>query len=150
VLLLVVSGSIAIILDDPEYPVEARIVPGVTTSASVATQAAATVSQSVDGLERLRGVLRPSDEPDEWIMNGLEIDVGPKEWIHQARVDSDIDGDGIRGTIAEELQGISGKEVEIWVRFDNTRDDAELFAVEQILIRDPTADKPPWAGQSND
>jgi len=35
--------------------------------------------------------------------------------------------------------------VEIWVRFDNTRDDAELFAIEQTFLRDPNAPQPPWA-----
>ena len=65
-------------------------------------------------------------------------------------VESDIDGDGTNGSILEELQGISGQDIEIWVRFDNTRDDAELFAVEQDFMRDPTAQEPPWEGTRYD
>ena len=141
VALVLIIGSIAIILDDPEVPVEARVVQGVTTSAVIATPSASTVSQSVDGLERLQGVLLPSGEVDEWRLGGLTIDVGPE---------SDIDGDGQPASILEELQGISGRDIEIWVRFDNTRDDAELFAVEQTFIRDPTVEEPPWAGTRYD
>lgn len=148
--LAVIVGSIAIILDDPEVPVEARVVEGVTTSTSIATPSASTVSQSVEGLERLRGVLLPSGEIDEWRLGGLTIDVGPERWMRETMVESDIDGDGEAGSILTELQGVSGEEIEIWVRFDNSRDDAELFAVEQTFIRDPTAQEPPWAGTSYD
>lgn len=148
--LAVIIGSIAIILDDPEVPVEARVVEGVTSTTSIATPSASTVSQSVEGLERLKGVLRPSTEVDEWRLGGLTIDVGPERWMRETVVESDIDGDGSLGSILEELQGVSGREIEIWVRFDNTRDDAELFAVEQTFIRDPTTDTPPWEGTRYD
>ena len=144
--LVVLIASIAIILDDPEVPVEARVVEGVTSSAAIATPSASTVSQSVEGLERLQGVLLPSNEADEWRLGGLTIDVGPERWMRETVVESDIDGDGSAASILEELQGISGRDVEIWVRFDNTRDDAELFAIEQTFIRDPTSERPPWAG----
>ena len=147
---VVIVGSIAIIVDDPEVPVEARVVEGVTTSAVITTPSASTVSQSVDGLERLQGVLQPSGEIDEWRLGGLTIDVGPERWMRETLVESDIDGDGQPGSILEELQGISGRDIEIWVRFDNTRDDAELFAVEQTFIRDPTVEEPPWAGTRYD
>ena len=70
--------------------------------------------------------------------------------MRETVVESDIDGDGTLGSILDELQGISGRDIEIWVRFDNTRDDAELFAIEQTFIRDPTAEQPPWAGTRND
>lgn len=146
VVLIVLIASIAIILDDPEVPVEARVVEGVTSSASIATPSASTVSQSVEGLERLQGVLLPSTEADEWRLGGLTIDVGPERWMRETAVEADIDGDGSAASILEELQGISGRDVEIWVRFDNTRDDAELFAIEQTFIRDPTSERPPWAG----
>lgn len=148
--LALIIGSIAVILDDPEVPVEARVIQGVTTSAAIATPSASTVSQSVDGLERLRGALVPSTEVDEWRLNGLTIDVGPERWMREEIVESDIDGDGIQESILEELQGINGQDVEIWVRFDNTRDDAELFAIEQTFIRDPTAAQPPWEGTRYD
>jgi len=144
--LVVLIASIAIILDDPEVPVEARVVEGVTSSAAIATPSASTVSQSVEGLERLQGVLLPSNEADEWRLGGLTIDVGPERWMRETAVEADIDGDGSAASILEELQGISGRDVEIWVRFDNTRDDAELFAIEQTFIRDPTSERPPWAG----
>lgn len=144
--LAVIVGSIAIILDDPEVPVEARVVEGVTSTSVIATPSSSTVSQSVEGLERLQGVLLPSGEVDEWRLGGLTIDVGPERWMRQTLVESDIDGNGERGSIMDELQGVSGQEIEIWVRFDNTRDDAELFAIEQTFIRDPTAQEPPWEG----
>lgn len=148
--LVVLIASIAIILDDPEVSVEARVVEGVTSSAAIATPSASTVSQSVEGLERLQGVLLPSMEADEWRLGGLTIDVGPERWMRETPVEADIDGDGAAASILEELQGISGRDVEIWVRFDNTRDDAELFAIEQTFIRDPTSERPPWAGTSLD
>lgn len=147
--LAVIIGSIAIILDDPEVPVEAQVVEGVTSS-SIATPSASTVSQSVDGLERLQGVLTPSGEADEWRLGGLTIDVGPERWMRETVVESDIDGDGSLESVLDELQGVSDKAVEIWVRFDNTRDDAELFAVDQTFIRDPTMDAPPWEGTRYD
>ena len=150
VALTVIIGSIAIILDDPEMPVEARIVEGITTSTTIATPSASTVSQSVEGLERLQGVLLPSDEIDEWRLGGLTIDVGPERWMRETIVESDIDGDGSMGSIVAEMQGVSGRDIEIWVRFDNTRDDAELFAIEQTFIRDPTAQAPPWEGTRYD
>lgn len=148
--LVVIVGSIAVILDDPEVPVEARVVEGVTTSTSIASPSASTVSQSVEGLERLQGVLEPSGEIDEWQLGGLTIDVGPERWMRETFAESDIDGDGLTGSILEELQGVSGRDVEIWVRFDNTRNDAELFAIEQTFIRDPTAQLPPWEGTRYD
>jgi hypothetical protein len=148
--LALMIGSIAIILDDPEVPVDARIIEGVTASAFIATPSAATVSQSVDGLERLQGVLLPSDDVDEWRLGGLTIDVGPERWMRETAVESDLDGDGSIGTLLEELQGLSGRNIEIWVRFDNTRDDAELFAIEQTFIRDPTTEQPPWEGTDYD
>lgn len=148
--LAVIIGSIAVILDDPEVPVEARIVEGITSSTAIATPSASTVSQSVEGLERLQGVLLPSNEADEWRLGGLTIDVGPERWMRETTIESDVDGDGELGSILDELQGVSGREVEIWVRFDNTRDDAELFAIEQAFIRDPNTDRPPWAGTSYD
>lgn len=148
--LAVIVGSIAIILDDPEVSVEARVVEGVTSLEAIATPSASTVSQSVDGLERLQGVLLPSSEADEWRLGGLTVDVGPERWMRETLVESDIDGDGTLGSILDELQGISGQNVEIWVRFDNTRDDAELFAIEQTFIRDPTVEQPPWAGTRSD
>lgn len=147
--LIVIVGSIAIIVDDPEVPVEAQVVEVVTT-ASIATPSASTVSQSVDGLERLQGVLTPSGEVDEWQLGGLTIDVGPERWMRETVVDSDIDGDGSLESILDELQGLSDRTVELWVRFDNTRDDAELFAVEQTFIRDPTMAAPPWEGTRYD
>ena len=150
VALVLIIGSIAIIVDDPEVPVEARVVQGVTTSAVITTPSASTVSQSVDGLERLQGVLLPSGEVDEWRLGGLTIDVGPERWMRETLVESDIDGDGQPGSILDELQGVSGQDIEVWVRFDNTRDDAELFAVEQTFIRDPTVEQPPWTGTRYD
>lgn len=147
--LVVIIGSIALIVDDPEVPVEAQVVEGVTSS-SIATPSASTVSQSVDGLERLQGILTPSNEVDEWRLGGLTIDVGPERWMRETIVESDIDGDGSLESILDELQGVSDRTVELWVRFDNTRDDAELFAVEQTYIRDPTMEAPPWEGTRYD
>jgi len=143
--LAVVVTSVAIILDDPDVPVEAQVVDGVTSTSSIPTSTASAVSQSVDGLERLQGALMPSDEADEWLLGGLEIDIGPVPWMRQTIVESDIDGNGATESIYEELKGVSGTDVEIWVRFDNTRDDAELFAIEEVFIRDPTSQRPPWA-----
>src|SRR6056297_417426 len=112
----VVAASLAIILDDPEFPVEPRVVEGVTSSETVATPSTATVSQSVAGLERLEGIFRPSDEADEWFLEGLEIDVGPAPWMRSTIADADIDGDGEVASIYDELHGVSGEQVEIWVR----------------------------------
>lgn len=148
--LAIVVASLAIILDDPEVPIEARVVEGITSSDAVAIPSLATVSQSVDGLERLKGVLRPSSEADEWTLSGLEIDVGPESWMRATIVETDIDGDGQLESIYDEMRGVSGEEVEIWVRFDNTRDDAELFAIQQTFLRDPTAAQPPWEGSRHD
>ena len=148
--LALVITSIGIILDDPEVAVEAQVVEGITSSAAVATPSTATVSQSVDGLERLQGVLRPSGEADEWSLGGLEIDVGPEPWMRETIVEADIDGNGELESIYDELRGVGSQQVEIWVRFDNTRDDAELFAIEQTFIRDPTEQRPPWAGGKYD
>lgn len=143
--LAVVVSSVAIILDDPDVPVEAQVVDGVTSTSSIPTSTASAVSQSVDGLERLQGILLPSDEADEWMLGGLEIDIGPVPWMRRTIVESDIDGNGVTESIYEELKGVSGTDVEIWVRFDNTRDDAELFAIDEVFIRDPTSPQPPWA-----
>lgn len=142
--LAVVVTSVAIILDDPDVPVEAQVVSGVTSTSSIPASTASAVSQSVDGLERLEGVLLPSSEADEWLLGGLEIDIGPVPWMRQTIVESDIDGNGATESVYEELKGVSGTDVEIWVRFDNTRDDAELFAINEVFIRDPTSQEPPW------
>lgn len=142
----VIGFTTALVLDDPEEPVQARVIEVGPTATVLPSPAATAVSQPVDGLERLQGVLRPTEEADEWTLGGIEIDVGPARWMRETVVAADIDGDGERGSILEELTALSGRDVELWVRFDNTRDDAELFGVEQVLIRDPLDPRPPWSG----
>jgi hypothetical protein len=142
----VIGFTTALVLDDPEAQVQPRVIEVTSTATGLPSPRATSVSEPVDGLERLQGVFRPSQEPDEWSLGGITIDVGPERWMRETIVVTDIDGDGERGSIWDELNGVAGRDVELWVRFDNTRDDAELFGVQQVLIRDPLDPEPPWAG----
>lgn len=145
----VIGYATALLLDDPETAVQTRVIEVGSTSTALPSPEATALSEPVDGLERLQGVLRPSDEPDEWSIGGIDIDVGPERWMRETLVTADIDGDGELGSIWDELNGVSGRDVELWVRFDNTRDDAELFGVEQVLLRDPLDPRPPWSGSED-
>lgn len=145
----VIGYATALVLDDPEAAVQTRVIEVATSTAELPPPVGGTTSEPVDGLERLQGTLRASSEPDEWLLGSIEIDVGPERWMRETAVTADVDGNGEVGSIFDELSGLVGRDVELWVRFDETRDDAELFGIQQVLIRDPLAQRPPWSGSGS-
>jgi uncharacterized membrane protein YkoI len=111
------------------------------------------VTSAVEGLEELTGQLRAGSDADEWYVADVDVDFGPDGWLQTTEAPDDFDGDGTVGTIIEELRGLDGTEVDLGVRFerdDNDRDDADVFTINGLEYRDPTASSAPWQTPSGD
>lgn len=120
--------------------------PSSTSAPGTAETMPATV-QEVVGLEQLIGSLRAGDDPDDWYVSGVEVDVGPDGWISAAPAIGDFDGDGVAEPLLVELQGLEGRTVTLGVRYeadDDDRDDADVFTIEGISYRDSNGAPAPW------
>jgi uncharacterized membrane protein YkoI len=102
--------------------------------------------QEVVGLEQLVGSLRAGEDPDDWYVSGVEVDVGPDGWIGSAPGIDDFDGDGGVEPLLDELRGLEGRTVTFGVRYevDDDRDDADVFTIEGLAYRDPNGAPAPW------
>lgn len=145
--LALVGGAFLVldVVDDANDPVEqvgaidvgnVRSTPGVTAGGT----------QEVLALDELAGTfdVRPDDGDDEYRIGGVELDLGPETWIRTAQATQDYDGDGSTEALQAELQGLDGKEVRLLVRFDDDRDDADVYLIDDLPYRDPTAALAPW------
>jgi len=84
----------------------------------------------------------------------IDVDFGQDGWLQTTEAPFDFDGDGTIGTIIEELRGLDGTDLELGVRFDrdddNHRDDADVFTINGLAYRDPTAAAAPWQTRSGE
>ncbi|MGE0729189.1 MAG: PepSY domain-containing protein [Acidimicrobiia bacterium] len=151
-------------LDDPDAVVAPISLSGISAAAEVTTPdrpAGGTAAGNptapagdrtveVAGLEQLVGTLRPGEDPDDWYVGGVEVDVGPEGWISAAPAFEDYDGDGTAEPLLTELQGLAGRAVTLGVRYeldddgDDDRDDADVFTIEGLVYRDPAGAAAPW------
>jgi uncharacterized membrane protein YkoI len=113
----------------------------------------ATATASVAGLEELTGLLRAGRDADDWFVANVEVDFGPDGWLQTTDASADFDGNGTVGTIIEELRGLENSDVRLGVRFDrddDDRDDADVFTINGIDYRDPTASSAPWQAHTGE
>jgi hypothetical protein len=154
------GGGIAIgtAIDDPEVAVSPVVIPDVSpasgsdpvaitgsdrTADPMETARPSTV-QTVVGLERLVGPLRPGDDPHDWYVAGVEVNFGPDGWISGAPAIADFDGDGSVEPLLKELRGLRDREVTLGVRFETDRDEADAYTIQGLEFRDPTGGAAPW------
>jgi len=158
--------AVARSLADPRPVISPMVVPGLssTTAAGPATSLPAgspgttvptttpgvtpgrATAQQVPGLQQLVGVLRAGDDPGEWSVSGVDVDLGPGAWLATAGPIEDYDGDGRRENVLDELRGLQGRSVTLGVRFelDGDLDDADVFLLEGRPFRDPAGGPAPW------
>jgi hypothetical protein len=164
--------SVARSLADPRPVISPVVVPGLSapsTSSTTWSGSATTVSggaaggpastvpgassvpgrapaRQVEGLQQLAGTLRSGDDPGEWAVSGVDVDLGPGSWIATSGPIEDYDGDGRPEPLLDELRGLQGRAVTLAVRFDldGDLDDADVFLIEGRSFRDPAGGPAPW------
>jgi uncharacterized membrane protein YkoI len=118
-------------------------------------------TQEVEGLTQLEGTLVADDDDgkdddgnddgDDWMVSGVDLDLGPDDWVRTATATEDFDGDGTVELIVDELRGLAGKTVTVGVRYevdddgddDGRDDDADVYTLQGLTYRD--LDGPgPW------
>ncbi|MBF5082900.1 hypothetical protein [Quadrisphaera sp. INWT6] len=128
--------------------------------------------QQVASLQVLQGVLvRDEDDDaddrddaddaddryDDLSVNGVDVDLGPSEWVLTAPALQDYDGDGTAEPFAAELDGLVGQQVTLQVRYDDDSDDddddraddrlddADVYELQGLALR-AASGPAPWAG----
>ncbi|MFL1377940.1 MULTISPECIES: PepSY domain-containing protein [unclassified Nocardiopsis] len=148
-----------LLLDDPEQPVQPIGLTGFSAGSAPTTDPAdgeggTSTTRSVESLEQLTGELRADadqargEDHDDWKVAGVDVDFGPEEWLLTDPVLEDYDGDGTAAPLLEELRGLEGTEVTLGVRYeeddDGERDDADVYTVNGLNLRDPDGGPAPW------
>lgn len=135
-------------LKDPELTVDTIRLDGFTSAPTLRSPVGEGTSQPVDGLKQLIGELRSGEAPEEWYVGGVGVDFGPRAWLLTGPVVDDFDADGTAGTVLEELRALEGTEVTLGVRYDADedpdRDDAGVFTVNGLTLRDTDGGPAPW------
>lgn len=96
---------------------------------------------SVVGLVEVVGVL--SSDGEDWYLDGVEIDAGPRWYVTSNPAPADLDGDGTVETLAGELDGLVGRSVTLLGERDDDTD-LDLFVVEGVKVRPIDGRRPPW------
>lgn len=139
-------GVRALLADDPIERIEAvgvgRVGAGDTAAAPAGT---AGESRRVIALESLDGTLTlAGDDLDDLAVDNVELDFGPEVWLFLAEPGQDYDGDGDAEALVDELGGMTGRDVELLVRFDDDRDDADVYVINGLDYRDTAGGPAPW------
>jgi hypothetical protein len=143
------AGTVAAstLSDDPESSVRAVEVGSLSESASGAsTSTTGGGSQQVAGLSELSGrVTQASDDDgfDDLVVDGIELDFGPDEWIARAGPMRDFDDDGEREALRAEIEGLRDTDATFRVRLDDDGDEADVYLINDLTYHDP-AGAPPW------
>ncbi|CAL9615034.1 hypothetical protein SUDANB121_05735 [Nocardiopsis dassonvillei] len=140
-----------LLLDDPEQRIEPIGLTGFSAGAAPVGEdgGGTSATRPVEGLEQLVGELRADgDDRDDWSVAGVDVDFGPEEWLLTDPVLEDYDGDGTAAPLPEELRGLEGTEVTLGVRYeeddDGEREDADVYTVNGLNLRDPDGGPAPW------
>lgn len=96
---------------------------------------------SGSGRRTLRGTLERCGS--EWCVAGTVLDLGPVWYVTSGTAPVDLNDDGTRGTVAEEIGGLAGEVIEVRVE-PEPRGAAGVIAVNGRTLR--TQGPPPWAG----
>lgn len=106
-----------------------------------ATTAVDPTTPEPTGDGELTGALKRCGE--RLCVDSIELDVGPYWYQQQTVAPADLDGDGQRSTITEELTGLLGATVHLDVTVDG--DEADVLAIDGNVYRDSRS-PPPWVG----
>jgi hypothetical protein len=133
--------------DDPESSVRAVEVGSLSESApGASTSTTGGGSQQVAGLSELSGrVTQASDDDgfDDLVVDGIELDFGPDEWIARAGPMRDFDDDGEDEPLRAEIEGLRDTDATFRVRLDDDGDEADVYLINDLTYHDP-AGAPPW------
>ncbi len=171
------AGAAVAAGDDPRTAVGGVDVGALqpASAAPVAPDGAGSPSTAPQGVEQvaalqvLQGVLERDDDAwdddaddaddryDDFSVNGVDVDLGPSEWVLTAPVLQDYDGDGTAEPFAAELDGLVGQTVTLQVRYDDDTDDdaddraddrlddADVYELQGLALR-PASGPAPWSG----
>lgn len=126
---------------DPAVPVGSIPITGVSVRA--APTSSATRSQQVEALDRLEGTLQAGDDPGQFILGSVDLDLGPDAWVLTAGPLQDYDQDQTTEALLDELTGLTGRPVTTLVRPGDGGDEADVYVLNDLPYRDP-AGLPPW------
>jgi hypothetical protein len=138
---------VAEVVDDANDPVE-RV--GAVDVGDVRGTPGSTVAgaSEVLALDELTGTVeRRTDDggdDDEYRIGSVELDLGPETWIRTAQATEDYDSDGSIEPLRDELRGLEGQTARLLVRFDDDRDEADVYLIGDLTYRDPSAVLAPW------
>jgi two-component system sensor histidine kinase MprB len=111
--------------------------PGETPESTVATPPARPSGR----LLHLTGVLTRCDE--RFCVDETVVDFGPVWYVQRTPAAHDFDLDGDVGTVAEEIEGLVGAQVDVTALLGS--DDADVISLNGMAYRDERA-PPPWSG----
>ena len=101
--------------------------------------------QQVAALDSIQGTLeRRGDDPAEFYVGGIQLELGPDAWVLTAGPGEDYDGDGTPEVLRTELEGLVGKPVKALVRLDHDGDDADVYVLNDLTYRDSAGGPAPW------
>jgi hypothetical protein len=80
-----------------------------------------------------------------YFVNGTEADFGPLWYITRTTASHDYDGDGVRETIAAEIDGLVGSVVTLEGEYGRYGD-FDVYTINGMFYRDTAGGPPPWAG----
>ena len=115
----------------PDMPPVAALSPPVTVAMGLAERV---------GVLTLRG--------DEFMLDGVELDVGPDWWAASTSAGADLDGDGVIGTWFQEMNGLVGRSIKVLADVED--DDIDAFEVNGVLVRSLDSLTPPWSDGDDD
>jgi hypothetical protein len=123
--------------------VEVGSVPISGLSVRAAPTSSATRSQQVEALDRLEGTLRAGDDPGQFTLGSVDLDLGPDAWVLTAGPLQDYDQDQTTEALLDELTGLTGRPMTTLVRPGDGGDEADVYVLNDLPYRDP-AGLPPW------
>ncbi len=127
---------------DPSVEVGSVPISGVSVRA--APTSSATRSQQVEALDRLEGRLQAGDDPGQFTLGSVDLDLGPDAWVLTAGPLQDYDQDQRTEALLDELAGLTGHQVTALIRPGDGGDEAEVYVLNDLPYRDP-AGPPPWS-----
>jgi hypothetical protein len=96
---------------------------------------------SVVELVEAAGIL--SSDGEDWYLDGVEVDAGPRWYVSSNPAPADLDGDVTIETLASELDGLVGRSVTLLGERDDDTD-LDLFVIEGVKVRPIDGQRPPW------
>lgn len=115
----------------PQLPPVTAVSPPVTVAVGVAERV---------GVLSMRG--------DEFMLDGVEVDIGPDWWAASTLAGADLDGDGVVATWWQEMTGLLGRSITVLGEVDDG--DIDAFEVNGVPVRALDAASPPWSGGGRD